>query len=90
MNLPDHIRPTAVDDALLNIGMTINEIRDLTGDAAPQIIRTVEELEALDPDTLVMSRKGYLAHAEDNIRIPVVVLVPAAQVRAAHKALEEA
>lgn len=27
MNLPDHIRPTAVDDALLNIGMTINEIR---------------------------------------------------------------
>lgn len=89
MNLPDHIRSTAVDDALLNIGMTINEIRELTGDAAPQIIRTVEELEALDPDTLVMSRKGYLAHAEDNIRIPVVVVATADQVRAARKALEE-
>ena len=54
-----------------------------------QIIRTVEELEALDPDTLVMSRKGYLAHAEDNIRIPAVVVATAEQVRAARKALEE-
>lgn len=50
---------------------------------APQIIRTVEEQQALDPDTLLMSRKGYIADAEDNIRIPAVVVVPAAQVRAA-------
>lgn len=57
--------------------------------SAPQIIRTAEELEALDPDTLVMSRKGYLAHAEDNIRIPAVVIAPARQVRAARKALEQ-
>lgn len=56
----------------------------------PQIIRTVEELEALDPDTLVMSRKGYLAHAEDNIRIPAVVIATGEQVRAAQQALEEA
>ena len=56
----------------------------------PQIIRTAEELEALNPDTLVMSRKGYLAHAEDNIRIPSVVIATGDQVRAARKALEEA
>lgn len=57
---------------------------------APQIIRTVEELEALGPDTLVMSRNGYLDLAEDNGRIPAVVVATAAQVRAARKALEEA
>ncbi|AEK36193.1 hypothetical protein CVAR_0839 [Corynebacterium variabile DSM 44702] len=56
----------------------------------PQIIRTVEEQEALDLDTLLMSRKGYLADAEDNIRIPAVVVATAEQVRAARKALEEA
>ena len=56
----------------------------------PQIIRTLADLEALDPDTLVMSRKGYLAHAEDNMRIPVVVIATGGQVRAARRALEEA
>lgn len=54
------------------------------------IIRTVEELHAIDPDTLLMSRKGYIADAVDNIRIPAVVVATAAQVRAARKALEEA
>ena len=62
----------------------------ITTHPTPQIIRTVEELEALDPDTLLMSRKGYIADAEDNIRIPAVVVAPAEQVRAARKALEEA
>ena len=57
---------------------------------APQIIHTVEEQEALDPDTLLMSRKGYIADAEDNIRIPAVVVATAAQVRAARKELREA
>ena len=57
---------------------------------APQIIHTVEEQEALDPDTLLISRKGYIADAEDNIRIPAVVVAPADQVRAARKALREA
>lgn len=56
----------------------------------PQIIRTVEEQEALDPDTLLMSRKGYIADAVDNIRIPAAVVATADQVRVARKALEEA
>lgn len=56
----------------------------------PQIVRTVEEQQALDPDTLLMSRKGYIADAVDNIRIPAVVVATAEQVRAARKALEEA
>ena len=55
----------------------------------PKIIRTVEELEALDPGTLVMSRKGYLAHAEDNIRIPAVVVTTGEHVRAARQELKE-
>lgn len=55
----------------------------------PQVIRTLADLEALDPDTVVISRKGYLAHAEDNIRIPAVVIATGEQVRAAQQALED-
>lgn len=68
---------------------------------APQIIRTVEELEALDPETPIWSRNaGYLDVAEflnaieydidyaDDL--PAVVVLPAEQVRAAREALEEA
>lgn len=67
----------------------------------PQIIRTVEELEALDPETPIWSRNaGYLDVAEflnaieydidyaDDL--PAVVVLPAEQVRAAREALEEA
>ena len=54
----------------------------------PTIIHTVEELEALDPDSLVMSRKGYFAYAEDNIRIPAVEVAPGAHVRAAAAHME--
>lgn len=101
MNLPDHIHPIAVDDALLNIGMTINEIRVLTGDPDPQIIRTVEELEALDPETVVWPARHYGPYAVETIApdpfnpywtppLPAVVIATAAQVRAARKALEEA
>lgn len=68
----------------------LNRHRNVAQETAPTIIHTVEELEALDPDTLVMSRKGYFAYAEDNIRIPVVVVATGADVRAASKALEEA
>ena len=56
---------------------------------SPQIIWTLAELAAHDPDTIVMSRKGYLAHVEDNIRIPAVVVATGAQVRAARQALEK-
>lgn len=68
--------------------ITADACDDLT--TAPQVIRTVEEQEALDPDTLLMSRKGYIADAVDNIRIPAVVVATADQVRAARKALWEA
>lgn len=73
---------------------------------APQIIRTVEELEALDPDTIVQRRPQYpgqysrpetagdLAYVVrrwgTTTHLPAAVVTPAAQVRAARKALEEA
>lgn len=61
---------------------------------APQVIRTVEELEALHPYTL-LTYIGYSGsyttavclHPDD---LPAVVVTPAEQVRAARKALEEA
>lgn len=67
---------------------------------APQIIRTVEELEALDPDTMVWGRHygPYAVGAltpdpfipEWTPPLPAVVICEAADVRAARKALEEA
>ena len=69
----------------------------------PRIIRTVEELQALDPDTLLnlSDIDGYLVPASEllmSIRIsdihltslPAVVIRDGAGVRAARKALEEA
>lgn len=67
---------------------------------APQIIRTVAELEALDPDTVVVNASGDARAADeaitqhryrtlDDVILPAVVVTPAAQVRAARKALEE-
>lgn len=59
----------------------------------PRIISTVEELEAEDPDTVLMHR-AYRAlirpGVADETDLPLSVVTPAAQVRAAHKALEEA
>lgn len=56
---------------------------------SPQIIWTLAELAAHDPDTIVISRKGYLARVEDNIRIPAAVIASGEQVRAAQQALEK-
>lgn len=70
----------------------------------PKIIRTVEELEALHPDTVVLDRDStggvypvsqYLDSDEWEREVyrrylPAVVIAPAEQVRAARKALEEA
>lgn len=71
----------------------------------PQIIRSVEELEAFDPDTVMqppldelglwpnaMSARSlkWSMRTWDLKYLPAVVLTPAAQVRAARKALEEA
>lgn len=77
---PDQIIDMLFDDGLL------------TPD--PTIIRTVEELEALDPETLLYCgwRECHYILAKDlhPDHLPAMVLVPAAQVRAAYKALEEA
>lgn len=72
----------------------------------PQIIRTVEELEALDQETIVQRRAQYpgqysrtetagdLAYVVrrwgTTTHLPAAVVTPAAQVRVARKALEEA
>lgn len=69
---------------------------------APQIIRTVEELEAIDSDTMLISedwdgllsagfcqREGRQAISHEHC-FPVAVAAPAEQVRAARKALGEA
>lgn len=68
---------------------------------SPQIIRTVEELETLDPETPLWSKNaGYLDVAEflnaieydvdyaDDL--PAVVIATATHVRVAREALEEA
>lgn len=68
----------------------------------PQIIRTVKELEALDPETVVVCRRwSKYETVEDLLKyiysdrnfaaaLPAVVVIPAEQVRVARKALEEA
>ena len=67
----------------------------------PTIIRTVEELEVLDPDTVVINSSGNARTVDETITqyryrtiyyaiLPAVVVTPAEQVRAARKALEEA
>lgn len=70
--------------------------------ARPRIIRTIAELEALDPDTLLISpHRDYPISAGEFLNaieydidygddLPAVVVAPADQARAARKALEEA
>ena len=68
--------------------------------STPQIIRTVEELEALDPDTLVATHRevasttfgaGYMCSTAEprEMMYPMVVVATGEHVRAARKALEE-
>lgn len=81
-----------------------NEVRDMenaiTG-TRPRIIRTVEELEALDPETVLWSQyEAYISASaliediawdtEYEGDLPAVVIRDGAEVRAARKALEEA
>lgn len=69
--------------------------------ADPQVIRTVEELEALDPETVVWPARHYGPYTVGTIvldpfntewtpPLPAVVVAPGPQVRAAREALEEA
>lgn len=58
----------------------------------PQIIRTPEELEALDPDTVIetvdRARVSVsLARRMSDLFVPAVVIAPGEQVRDARKAL---
>lgn len=66
----------------------------------PQIIRTIEELEAIDPDTVVVLMQGGIAFTggiiaasnagyDEESALPAVVVATGAQVRAARTALQE-
>lgn len=95
---------STIDDAAEIIGRYVHPdfaedaARDLAAEGylapAPQIIRNAEELEALDPDTL-LTYIGYFGsyitavclHPDE---LPAVVVTTTAQVRAAREALEEA
>lgn len=94
--------PGVMSLSVRDVAENLRSAVDATED--PQIIRTVEELEALDPDTLLLDGVGegflyFVRHyfAGDKVDraiyqryLPAVVITPAAQVRAARKALEEA
>ena len=71
--------PWAAARALADAGLLSTE---------PQIIRTREELEALDPDSLALDCTGHLMTNRD--RLPAVVIATGEQVRAARQALAEA
>lgn len=69
--------------------------------APPQIIRTLTDLEALDPDTILVDSAGpYTAGAavgaiyeddyEDRDYLPAMIVAPGEQVLAARQALETA
>lgn len=101
-----------LDDLLFKIGtgtgggyaelidVAADVVSEVRRETAPQIIRTVAELKALDPDTVVAHSPDDMVTAEvllDELRhfgwtppLPAVVITPAEQVRAALKALEEA
>ncbi|MGN0097205.1 MAG: hypothetical protein ACI38U_14220 [Corynebacterium sp.] len=60
---------------------------------APQIIRTPAELEALDPDALLMTQDGNIFYAAAKGRLfehdlPAVVVASGEHVRACREALE--
>ncbi|MGP9622551.1 hypothetical protein ACT3S7_06170 [Corynebacterium sp. AOP34-AQ2-28] len=57
----------------------------------PQIIRTPAELEALDPDTLVLDAAGYTVRYGSQVGrwdLPAVVVASGEHVRACREALE--
>lgn len=100
MNLPDHIHPVAVGEALLNIGMSINDIHALTTGPAPQIICDSEALGVLDSDTILMGRYDTThwsvmtwcdwaadVQIDPTDIFPLVIIATGAQVRAARTAL---
>jgi len=102
-----------LDDLLFKIGtgtgggyaelidVAADVVSEVRRETAPTIIRTVEELRELDPDTVVINSSGNARTVDETITqyryrtiyyaiLPAVVVAPAVQVRAARKALEEA
>lgn len=82
-----YVHPDFAEDAARNLAAEGHITPD------PQIIRTVEELEALDPDVVLMGAPWhgiFTTHTIAAHDLPAVVVAPAEQVRAARKALEEA
>lgn len=55
---------------------------------APQIIRTDDEYDALDPDSIVLDDKGRVRLATSMWRLPAVKVAEGAHVRACREALE--
>lgn len=83
------------------IDVAADVVSEVRRETAPTIIRTVEELRELDTDTVVLNSSGDARTVGETITqyryrtiyyaiLPAVVVTPAAQVRAARKALEEA
>lgn len=77
----------------------ITRLLKMKGLIAPdmQIIRTQKELEALDPDTVVISAENGASyyvknlterHTKTFLYVPAVVIATGAQVRAAREAME--
>lgn len=56
----------------------------------PQIIPTDDDYEALDPDSLVLDRKGRVTTPTNMWRVPAVVVATGEHVRACREALEGA
>lgn len=68
---------------------------------SPRIIRTVEELEALDPDAVTINNAGAIERVDNWLgesgkpyplskwHLPAVVIATGAQVRAAREAMEQ-
>ena len=91
-----HGTKIAAANALVN--STYKEQREL--EEPFRIIRTVQELEALDPDTLVGTHReivsttfgaGHILATDylDDLMFPMVIVATGRQVRAAREAMEE-
>ena len=101
--LPEpHLSTSECDDQARELAQALADAGLLT--TTPTIIRTVEELEALDPDTLLIRSAQDWAdpqipmlatewasdwEIEPDRIFPLAIIAPGEQVRAAHKALEK-
>lgn len=98
-----HVINETYADEYVKMHMTPPKVAAALDDAGclaptPQIIRTVEELEALDGETVVESKDGYITSATElslflrphnaDSDLPAVVVASGEHVRACREALE--